>query len=539
MKGAFRQSMTWLHTWSGLVFCWVLYFMFLTGTLGYLDEEIDHWMEVAPPPADPVPIAQATKTAQAYLEQHAAGANRWFITPASGREAPQLSVFAQMPRPEDHEEAGPEDRNVNEQLDANTGLPLAKSERDTGGGQLLYRMHYVFHYIDRDLGYRLAGVFTMLMFVGMLTGIVVHKKIFKDFFTFRPNKGQRSWLDMHNLLSVSSLPFLIMITYSGLIFMVTVWMPGIALGTYGFDAQKLQAETSTLLGPPPTERAGTLAPLMDLAELAAAVEQEWGEGRVQSMNVEFPGDANARVTVNRFSDGLLRTDGQAIYSGVTGELIKDADTEGNKVITFAFVMLALHEGIFAGPVLRLLYVISGLIGTAMVATGAIYWTAKRRKKEHQAQSFGFRFVEAVNIGTIFGLPVAIAAYFWANRLLPLGLEHRHDWEAHVMFITWALCLIYPVLRSSRDAWRDLAWLGAFAYLAIPVLNALTTEVGLAQSIPSGDWLMAGFDLAALGTGLCFALAAWWIGRQPEPLPAPNKRQDEAASAAPVEEAQAT
>ena len=34
MKAAFRQSMAWLHTWAGLVVGWVLFFMFLTGTVG-------------------------------------------------------------------------------------------------------------------------------------------------------------------------------------------------------------------------------------------------------------------------------------------------------------------------------------------------------------------------------------------------------------------------------------------------------------------------------------------------------------------------
>lgn len=43
--GHFRQSMNWLHTWAGLVLGWLLYFMFLTGTLGYFDEEIDRWMK--------------------------------------------------------------------------------------------------------------------------------------------------------------------------------------------------------------------------------------------------------------------------------------------------------------------------------------------------------------------------------------------------------------------------------------------------------------------------------------------------------------
>ncbi len=49
MKSGFRQSMAWLHTWVGLLVSWLLYFIFLTGTLGYFDSEIDQWMSPETP----------------------------------------------------------------------------------------------------------------------------------------------------------------------------------------------------------------------------------------------------------------------------------------------------------------------------------------------------------------------------------------------------------------------------------------------------------------------------------------------------------
>lgn len=33
MKEGFRQAMAWLHTWTGLIFGWLLFAIFLTGTL--------------------------------------------------------------------------------------------------------------------------------------------------------------------------------------------------------------------------------------------------------------------------------------------------------------------------------------------------------------------------------------------------------------------------------------------------------------------------------------------------------------------------
>ena len=37
--------MAWLHTWSGLVVGWVLFFVFVTGTAGYFNSEITRWMQ--------------------------------------------------------------------------------------------------------------------------------------------------------------------------------------------------------------------------------------------------------------------------------------------------------------------------------------------------------------------------------------------------------------------------------------------------------------------------------------------------------------
>ncbi|MEM7020934.1 MAG: PepSY-associated TM helix domain-containing protein, partial [Pseudomonadota bacterium] len=204
MNGSFRQSMTWLHTWVGLIFCWLLYFMFITGTLGYFDTEIDQWMKPEVKAEQATPLTESIRVAQTYLEREAAGADRWFIDPANGRESLNLRVFWQEAPVEGEE--GPPVRG-NKHLDIETGEELDESVRATGGGQVLYRMHYALHYIPFDIAYQFIGLVTLLMFVGLITGIVAHKKIFKDFFTFRASKGQRSWLDMHNLLSVSTLPF--------------------------------------------------------------------------------------------------------------------------------------------------------------------------------------------------------------------------------------------------------------------------------------------------------------------------------------------
>ena len=234
MKNGFRQSMAWLHTWTGLVVGWVLFFVFVTGNLGRFDTEIDRWMkpEIAKETASP---SQSVAAAQARLQERAADAESWTIWPATNRDYPNLRIRWENRPTENAKGASMQqegrDRRVEETLNPETAKPV--EARATGGGQVLYKMHYALHYLPRNVSDWLIGICSMFMLVAIISGIVTHKKIFADFFTFRPNKGQRSWLDVHAVLATITLPFFLMITYSGLLFFVFTLFPYSLNSQYG------------------------------------------------------------------------------------------------------------------------------------------------------------------------------------------------------------------------------------------------------------------------------------------------------------------
>jgi uncharacterized iron-regulated membrane protein len=512
MKNGFRQSMSWVHTWGGLVVGWVLFFIFVTGTLGYFDTEIDRWMKPELMP-DKTPMAQALSVAETRLQQQAPEAKRWFINPPTNRDNPQLRIFWEMSG-----EDGKRGVTGNELLDSSTGEPV--TARATGGGQALYRMHYALHYLPTTLAYWIVGICSMFMLVAIITGVIIHKKIFKDFFTFRPQKGQRSWLDMHNLLSVVALPFYLMITYSGLIFFVFTYMPLVIASSYGTtDAQEkffdeLFAETEKV------ERANSPASLASLSAMATIAEKHWGSEQIRYIEITNPGDANARVSIGRNLHSPLRASPELIFKGSTGELLNSKSALTSTPRAVRDVLLGLHEGLFADISLRWLYFFSGLIGTAMIAAGLILWVIKRRPQQllkSQGPDFGHRLVESLNLGMIVGLPIAIASYFWANRLLDVNFSARSAWEMHILFITLLAAMLYPFARSLlvkqsfintiRCSWVELLWVAALAYGFLPLLNAITTERSLFQSIATGDWLFATIDLIFLITAVASACTA--------------------------------
>lgn len=494
MNGAFRQSMSWLHTWAGLTFGWVLYFIFVTGTAGYFDTEIDRWMQPEVPvfniEQDQMTLLEMSEN---FVAEDSPGSPHWYISFPSTRY-PFLGLGWQN------------DEGIFQEalLDPQTGEVV--TPRETGGGQLLYKMHYELHYLPHTFSDWLVGICTMFMLVGLISGVITHKKIFKDFFTFRPGKKQRSWLDLHNLLSVLSLPFQFMITYSGLMLVMYLVMPAVdSVGTLGVEHDHLH---DRLIDEAQSLTAQEAVPL---ASILADVNQRWGEGNIAWIEVDSPAEPGAHVTVASMSYARDIAESPRLnFDRDTGQLLQSSLGEITGPQRFQEVMTGLHIALFAGPVVRWGFFFSGLLGCGMVATGLILWSVKRRTtaEKNGRPHKGLVLVERLNVGTIVGLPAGIAAYFWANRLLPADLPGRMDGEVLAMFVVWGLTLLYPVFRPMRAAWIELLWFTAAAFCLLPLLNFMTTDRHLWNSITQEDWVMAGFDLTVLALGIALGAAAY-------------------------------
>ncbi len=460
--------------------------------------------------AQPGTQREQLATAQLHLQKVAPDAERWNIQLIGGREAPSLDVSWT-----DKPQGGARPATHRETLDPRTGEPIDYSARATGGGQVLYKMHYQLAYIPYNKAILIIMVCTLVMFAAMVTGIIVHKNIFKDFFTFRPRKGQRSWLDGHNLLSVTALPFHLIVTYSGFLFFTYQFMPSVPNLLYegGSRSAGSQFYQGTYPYPQPKlpQAAQVAAPLVALPPMFYEVERVWGKDVATSVEVRNPGDANARVLFKpQETVSISFPENMLVFDGAKGRLLENFQPGHYPSGAADHVMKGLHKGLFAHWFMRALLIFMGIGGTAMIGTGLLLWVnarASRLLAAHQPLHFGIRLVDRLNVGTIIGMPIAVAAYFWANRLLPVDLGTRASWEVHVMFLTMAAMFVYPALRSPAQARVEMLWICAAAFGLLPVVNALTTTRHLGHSIPQGDWIMAGFDLAALACGAVAVVCA--------------------------------
>ena len=535
-----RQSMSWLHTWASLILGWLLYAIFLTGTLSFFQTEITTWMK--PEFHQSVPSqsqVQQTQVALNYLQENHANAGSWTIQlPNSRQNVTTLNIRKQG---ED-----PRARRGGERvtIDSSTGQVL--EARETRGGSFLYRFHFELYGMPRIWSRWIVGIATMFMLVAIISGIITHKKIFKDFFTFRSGKGQRSWLDAHNATAVFALPFHIMITFSGLLLLLFTIMPwGVNQiyenrGAFLQDQRRSLIEQNTENQSNPSARGESRSaqnnlaqnnlvgnneageqrrgrgegrgrnketaqptPLADIAPILSQAEEKWKDNPVSTISITAPNTTKAKIELRALNAASVAHRGvyeTLDFNGVTGKNITDESAKlKNPSIPNGIynVVTVLHEARGVDLALRWILFLSGVVGTIMIATGLILWCVKRAPQQQKQgfKSFGYRVVEVTNIAAIIGLPIACAAYFYANRFIPADLPMRLNWEIRTFFIVWVLTLVYAACRTHRQAWLELLMLATAAFALLPIVNFMTGGQALWNTIANGQWVIASFDLA--------------------------------------------
>ena len=509
-----RQTMSWLHTWCGLVCGWLLCAIFLTGSISVFREPITLWMQGGPLEGSgqqPLSLDErllALRLAEQHLSKTAPDASIWRIG-LPLRTGEGVKVFAHT-----------QDGDLQASLHAQTGEALPEpATRETEGGRHFMSFHYSLQ--GGIAGFWVVGLVSMCMMVALVSGVIVHRRIFQDFFTFRPGKGQRSWLDAHNASAVLTLPFLFMIVYTGLAHFYTSYMPWPLHSLYGQDRSAYSRYESELSARPKANTPSNVLAIaaVDLVSLAQQAQPLLTEP-VVGVVVQRPEGAPATI---RFTEGktetaatrrLVNASRTVTFDAVSGQVLEPPTNPLSRNLasdTYP-VISALHLVTFGGWTMKWLYFVLGLIGTAMIATGSILFAVKRRAKSgHEwggATHSMYRSIDALNVAALAGAALASIAYLYGNRLLPLVLEERSSWEIRVFFAVWALSLLHALLRTTYKAWREQLWMLALLCLGLPLLNAITTGHHLLLYLAQGDDRRGGLELTCMALGLLVAWGAW-------------------------------
>jgi len=538
MFNSFRLSMTWLHTWFGLVLGFVLMVVFFFGSLSVFDREIDRWalpetrFEPQTMPSFDARLRPIFEQIVPEEEELAAARERvggplletlplmnW--NAYTTHRDPVLSLtaeFAVKNNPDD-----PYDHvHGHVTIDPRTGRILPHDDLNLGS-DFFYPMHYSLHLHWLDLGYWLVGLAALTMLAALVSGVVMHRKIFRELFTFRPAKStQRSLLDLHNLTGVVALPFSFMFPLTGLIIFAGIYLPvsETMLEPAAMAYQQAEAEKNGL----PFQPAGTAAPLSSVDAMVAEAKRRWAArdmpGEVGFLAIQHVGDVNSYVSIYRAGSDRVALVGQGVhFAAPTGRVLYE---EPPPPVVFGIneFLTGLHLQHFEHWLLRWLYVAGGFAGCVCIATGLIFFVGKRRVRHATQGIAGARWVDALSVTAITGMLVATLAMLVANRLLPAQLDHRGTWQEGVFWSAWLLALLHAAGRSGpvqqgriAPAWREQCWAIVVLALAAVLSNWLTTGDHLLKTIRAGYWPVAGFDLTLASSAALAGLTALHLRRR--------------------------
>lgn len=534
----FRQTLTWLHTWFGLVLGFVLMVAFFFGSLSVFDREIDRWAlpesRIAPQPMpsfdrllQPAFAAmQPSKATVALLDGHVNGPlpERFDTVRSWGayttHRDPVLSVFAgyAVPAAKDPEET----IYAIHTMDPRNGALLPEGHLHIGS-QFFYPLHYSLNLHWRDLGSWIVGFSALMMLVALVSGVVMHRKIFRELFTFRRHKStQRSTLDLHNLTGVVALPFHFFFAFTGLVIFAGLYFP--VAHTQLNDLHELSEQVEARATGLPHERAGVATPMASVDAMVAEAQRRWAAkgmaGEVGFLNVQHVGDANSYVSVYRAGTDRVALTGEGLhFKASTGELLRE-DPPRTAVDSVTEFLTGLHLQHFRHWLLRWLYVLGGLLGCTCIATGFIFFVEKRKKQHAKAGSQGSRVVDALAVTTVTGMLVAVATMLLVNRLLPADLAGKGDWEKIAFWSAWGLAMAQAFWRSApvaqgraNPAWREQCWAYAVLAVAAVAMNGISTGDHLLKTLVAAYWPVAGVDLSLLASAALAVVAARKLTRR--------------------------
>jgi len=477
--------MNWLHTWTGVVLGALLLAIFWMGSLSVFDREIDRWMKPATRLAltEPDSLDAVARVVRPLTD----GAQQWYLMLPTERE-PVVRFGVRKPG----------QPFVLRDIDPAT-LTVLPDAGTWAGTRFIFRFHFQLDSRLGEVGYWIVAFAGMAMLVLCVSGLIIHRKIFADFFRLRATaKPRRLLLDLHNIAGVLGFPFHLVITLSGLVIFFIILFPGVRDAAYQGDRLLFNREAFGIQPPVKANRPGDATASIDA--MLAAASTLWHGDRPNFVRLWHPGDANAQLEVRRAYDRSVTMNlDVANFDLATGRLIHSQSAL--PVLNAQRFISGLHFIQFRHWTLRWLYFVFGLLGCALIATGYLFWLESRRRRHAELGLKGVGIVDGLTVGSVTGIINATLAFFIANKLLPPGAtfagEDRAALEIWVFYLGWLATFGHAWLRPHR-AWQDQCWAIAGLAVAAVLLNWFTTGDHLLRGLAHRHlWPVAGMDLILL------------------------------------------
>ena len=486
------------HSWIGMVVGLVLYPMILSGAIVLFRGQIEVWQEPWGHGGTANPIALHDRLEAGLAVAGHVPKRLWIHLPTREGAVTQL----------EYEVSGTDDWRT--LLIDSQGSSVPARE---GLAEFIYGLHFLWFEPAPWLMY-VGGLVSAAWLLAIVTGVLVHlKDLVRQWAQFRPHKPRLVWSDLHKVTAVLGLPFQMMYAYTGaLLVLGPVFLLAFVDPVFGGDQDRAQQVAWGLqekagVAPLPLRAGGGASPAPTLDKSLALVRAV--EPRLKPATIELTdyGKPNAFVEVAGPLQGVpLATGALRLRQRDQTVVATRLPDHEHAAAALRRWTLGLHEAAFGGIAVRMLLFVLALGSAATIVTGNWLWLARRR--HGQLTAFLSRLTVGVGAGTI----VALAALFFASRVLPLELSDRIGSERQVFAMTLAAALGWAFLvENPASLWWKQFLVASILLVAVPPLHSRTSAAGLFGTGPAIDTVVA-VDGGIAGVGLALAFVALWLRR---------------------------
>ena len=395
--------------------------------------------------------------------------------------------------------------------------------------------------IPEPVGLYATGVVGFGLMLLLVTGVVVHRRFFREAFQVRwPLRRRRLLRDLHTVTGVWLLPYGAVLAFTGAFFSFgdAVLLPALAKVAFAGNELALQ---EALLGGDAAGTARRPGPRADLDAVLADARRRAPEAELGFIGLSHWGETGSRMDVSLGEVGTRVAPVQLRYDGATGAFLGEKPFLGTAPSLGAAVFSwlgPLHYGNFGGPLSRILWAFLGIGCCLLTATGTLVWSERRRESQEaerraaQAASLAppaasrapermRRVLAGVTAGLPLGTFAAVLAWAAALKVGVAAIGAMGLAAAASLLLAVAFALQAVSLR--RTVQRLLVAAGCLA-VALPPVVGLATGASTLQAWRAGQPAPLLVDLALLLLGAGILQVARRLGRPRAPARDRAERQ---------------
>ena len=327
-------------------------------------------------------------------------------------------------------------------------------------------------HLGRPIGLILTGFLGLTLMVSVVTGLYIHREMFKQLFTFRRNKSVDVVAsDGHKLFGLWGSIFHLVIGFTGAILGLAtiIMLPAAAYVSFNGDQEKL-VEKFTAMPDPVISQQYQKTRVIDIM---ASVQQYDDKAVLRDLTIMALNDKNA-VVYARTIGGESVSSSILKYTG-EGQFIKRMSSLGDipgpaiKVVEWIY---PLHFGNFGGLFVKFIWAFLGLTTALIPLSGVMMWLAKRSRGQHPDLSVtAYQRWNRFIIGSCGGVVLACVLLFPAQVLM----NHFIQGSLHNTYFG-------PVFFGSWLAWLIIC-LAPINYRVLLKINTLIVALSFALVVP--------------------------------------------------------